>query len=85
MLLPTRSQTMTGPWSVLCARVLDAGLDVLRLQIGIVRQDLGFGYPCSEQVEHVLDADAHSSDARASAALPGIERDPVQMTHGCTV
>jgi hypothetical protein len=34
-----------------------------------------------QQVEHVLDADAHAPDAGASAALPGIEGDSFRVFH----
>jgi hypothetical protein len=51
--------------------------DILRLEIGIVLQNLGFLDPCGKKVQHVLHPDAHASDARPTAALVWVEGDPV--------
>src|SRR6266571_7860251 len=47
----------------------DGGADVLRLKVGKVGEDFLLSRAAGEHVEHVFDADAHSSNARASAAL----------------
>ena len=54
--------------------------DVLRLEIGIVLQDLCFLDSGGKKVQHVLHPDAHASDAWAAAALVRVEGDPVH--HG---
>lgn len=48
------------------------GLCAMRL-----REDFDFPHSGGEQVEHVLDPDAHAPDARPSAALVRVEGDPV--------
>ena len=64
-------------------RVFNAGLDVLGLEIGIVGQDFRFRNPRRQEIEHILDADAHAPDAGAAAALLGIEGDSIRVVHGC--
>ena len=54
--------------------------DVLRLEIGIVLQDLCFLDSGGKKVQHVLHPDAHASGAWAAAALVRVEGDPVH--HG---
>lgn len=61
--------------------VLKAGLDVLRLQIGIIGQDFHLRNSCRQQVQNIPDADAHPPDARAAAALPGIESNSIRVFH----
>lgn len=62
-------------------RVFQAGPNVLGLQVGKVREDFTFGHTGSQQVQHILDADAHPPDAGASAALLGVECNPIRVFH----
>ena len=57
----------------LAAGVLKAGLDVLGLKVWKLIEDLLGREAIPEQVEHIRDADAHSSDARPPAALLRID------------
>ncbi len=58
----------------------EASLDVGGLEVGKILKDFGMGDAGGKKVEHVLDADAHSANARAASALGGIEGDAV--VHG---
>jgi hypothetical protein len=49
-----------------------ASLDVFRLQIGIVSQDLFQQYVIRKQFEYVHHADTHAPDAGLAAALAGL-------------
>lgn len=66
----------------LCGSVFEAGLDVLRLQERVVRQNLGLGHAGGEQVQHIFHAQPVTADAGASATLLRVKRDAVQMAHG---
>jgi hypothetical protein len=57
--------------------ILQTGPDVFGFKVGIVCEDFDFPHSGGEQVEHVLDPDAHAPDARPSAALVRVEGDPV--------
>lgn len=61
--------------------VFEARANVIRFEIGIIFEDLGFWHPGGQQVEHVLDPDAHPTDARPTAALVGIEGDTFRKLH----
>jgi len=61
---------------------LERGAHVFWLEIGQLVEDLFSGQAGGEQVEDVGHADAHASDAGASAALLWIDGDPVhQLCH----
>lgn len=62
-------------------REFEGGTNVLGLKVGQVRQDPRFRNAGGKQVEDVFDANSHPANARATAALLGIDRDPVQMAH----
>jgi hypothetical protein len=55
--------------------VFKAGLDVGKLEIGEVFENFGLGHTGGEEVEHVLNPDAHPTDAGTSSTLIGIECD----------
>ena len=55
--------------------VFEAGEDVIGLQELIVRQDFIVRRACAQQPEHIGDPEPESPDARASAALAGLDRD----------
>ena len=59
------------------SRIGQAGTYVLSLQIRIIRENLRVANPGCQQIEDILNADAHAANARASAALLWIECDPV--------
>lgn len=63
-------------------RVLEAGSNVLGLEVRKVFEDFCLGHPRRQQVEHILHADAHASDARPPTALLGIEGDSIRVLHG---
>jgi hypothetical protein len=50
--------------------------DVLALQIREVMKDLVFAHPAGEILEDIADGDPQAADARSSAALPRLDRDP---------
>ncbi len=58
------------------ARVLQGRCDVFALQIRVIIEDLCVRLFGGEKVQDVDDADAHAPNARTSAALFGIERNP---------
>ena len=62
-------------------RIFKAGLNVLWLKVGIIGQNFRVRNPRRQQIKHVLDPDAHAADARASAALFGIEGNPIRVFH----
>ena len=55
------------PVGGLLRRVLQAGIDVSRLQIGEILQDLLAAHPAGHQFQHLTDGDAHAPDTGASA------------------
>jgi hypothetical protein len=58
-------------------RVGEGGAYVFGLQIRVVGENVRLADPGCQQIEDILDADAHAADARSSAALLGIEGDPL--------
>jgi hypothetical protein len=58
----------------LAAGVLQAGVDVLRLKVWKLFDNLLGREAIPEQVQHIRDANAHSPDARSPAALLRINR-----------
>ena len=59
----------------LCRRVFEAGGDIFALQIRVIFENLGLGDFGGEQIQNIFYADAHPSDARATAALVWVEGD----------
>jgi hypothetical protein len=57
--------------------VIEAGLNVGGLQVGKVLEDFSLRDAGGEEVEHVLDADAHAANAGTASALGGIEGDAI--------
>ena len=60
--------------------VIEAGLDIGGLKIGEVFEDLLLRDTGGEEVEHVLDTNAHAADAGPASALGRIEGDSI--VHG---
>lgn len=60
----------------LARRVEKARRDVIWLKIGVVREDLLLRFPSSQQLKHIKHAEPHPTDARTTAALLRIDRDP---------
>src|SRR5687768_9413411 len=56
-----------------------ARLDVRRLQVRQLLDDLLGAEPVREQVEYVADADSHAPNARAAAALLGVYCYPIRQ------
>jgi hypothetical protein len=65
--------------------VRNRGANVFWLQVWEVGEDLFRGRATSEHVENVFNTNAHSTNARAAAALIGINRDPFKAVHGSSV
>lgn len=65
--------------------VFEAGADIIGLEVGIILKDLSFRHASGQQIEHILDADAHAPDARPPAALVGVESDAIGKLHVCHV
>jgi hypothetical protein len=63
--------------------VVEAGLDISGLQIGEVFEDFGLRDASGEEIEHVLDANAHAADAGTAATLMGTEGDTVDHGYWC--
>ena len=61
--------------------VFEARANVIRFEIRIVFENLRLGHPGGQEVEHVLDANAHPTNARPPAALVGIEGDTFRKLH----
>ena len=57
----------------LSGSVVEAGLNVGRLEVGEVFEDFGLGHTSGKEIEHVLDPDAHPTNAGTSPALIGVE------------
>src|SRR5262249_4709081 len=55
----------------------ETGANILCFQVGVIREDFSFGNSGSQQVENILNPYTHAANARASAALIGVEGDPV--------
>ena len=64
------------------SRVFKAGQDVLSREVGEVLEDLFVRHAGSEVAEHVVDRDAHASDAGFSAPLARLHSDSVSISHG---
>ena len=62
----------------LAAGVLQAGLDVFRLQVRQLLENLLRGQPIGEQIQDIRHPDAHSANAGVSAALGRIGCDSFQ-------
>jgi len=58
-------------------RVGERGTDVVSLKVWIVGKDVRLANAGREQVEHILDANTHTADARPPAALVGVECDAI--------
>ena len=63
-------------------RVFEGGGDVSRFQERIVAEDFLAAGARGQKIEHVFDPDAQATQARAVAALGGIDGYPVQFAHG---
>ena len=46
-----------------------AGVDILTFQIGKVSENIVFAFSRSQEIEHILDPDPHSSDTGPDTAL----------------
>src|SRR5438105_1203480 len=64
-----------------CRREFQRGADVLGLEVRIVRQDFTLRHLSRQELENVLDADAHATDAGTPAALQWVDRDPAEVRH----
>jgi hypothetical protein len=63
-------------------RELEARPHILHFQIRQLPCDLFRSQSVGQEFQHILHAHAHTSDARLSAALIGIECDAIEAAHG---
>ncbi len=61
--------------------ILQRGLDVAFLQVGVVLDDLRMTSAGSQQIEDIGYPDTHTADAGAAAALQGIDSDALEFAH----
>lgn len=62
------------------------GLDILRLEVWQIFQDLGRRQAVCEKVQHVDDPDPHPADTGTSTALLRVDRDPLcKLSHARTI
>ena len=70
-------------WMVKAARGIQQGrADVVRLEVGIVLEDLLVRFAGGQEFKHVDHSDAHASNARPSATLLWVDRDSLEETGG---
>ena len=67
-----------GVIGLLCS-VLQAGRNILRLQVGVILQDPFRRGPCRQELEDVLDSNPQPTDARAPSALRRVYGDPARL------
>lgn len=58
--------------------VLKTGSNVLGFEVRIILKNLGFGRAAGQHVQNILDANAHTPNARAAAALARIGSYPIE-------
>src|SRR5205823_2667459 len=65
--------------------ILKTGSNVFGFEVRIVLKNLGFCRASCQHVQNILDANAHTPNARAATALPGIGSDPIEYinAHVC--
>src|SRR5882724_10340766 len=56
-----------------------AGAYVFSLKIRVIGENICFADPGCQQIKDILDADAHAANAWPSAALLGVESDPLHQ------
>jgi hypothetical protein len=54
-----------------------ASADILLLDIGEIGEYFSLAHSGCEEIEDILNSDAHAADARSTAALVWIERDAI--------
>jgi len=62
-------------------RVKQGGVDVGRFEEGIVGEDFLVRCARRQQFQEINHAETHPADARAAAALIGIDRDAIKWLH----
>src|SRR5271169_181008 len=58
-----------------------SGPDIFRLKVRKIGEDLRLADPTSKQIQDVFNPNAHTPDARAAAALVGIERYAIHVAN----
>src|SRR5882724_10678520 len=64
----------------LFSRVGQTRAYVFSLKVRVIGENVRFADPRGQQIEDILDADAHAANAWPSAALLGIEGDPLHRS-----
>lgn len=72
-------------WSALSGGVLEACADIVRSQVGVVREDLGFGCLGREKTQYVGDPHSGAPDERAPVHDRRIDGDAVEEGHDPTI
>ena len=62
--------------------IAEAGENVFFSEVRKVLKKLFLGHPRSKIVQHVIDGNSHSANARLAATLARLDRDDVLITHG---
>lgn len=76
---PHGSRTNDNGMVEITCDVSDARPDILHLQIRNIRQDFFLGCTAGAHVEHILDTDAHATDAQSATALIWIDRNSLEV------
>lgn len=61
--------------------VLKTGSNVLGFEVRIILKNLGFGRAAGQHVQNILDANAHTPNARAATALARIGSYPIEYVN----
>jgi hypothetical protein len=61
--------------------VTEAGQDILVREIWELAQQIGFAHTCCEVRENIVNRHPHATDARLTAALPGLDGDDAVVPH----
>ena len=69
----------------LASRISERRLDVIRLKIGKVLEDLLVRHTIRQHSEDIGDAHAHPANARTPAAFTRLDRDAFEKFHGYTL
>jgi len=59
----------------------ESGANVLQRQLGKLIHDLLIGHPSGEPAQNIVNADAHTTDARPPATLAGFDGDNLAIIH----
>ncbi len=61
--------------------IRQAGPNIFFRQFGVIGEDFLVRHPCRQPAEHIADGDAHTANARFSAALAWLHCDDLLVVH----